>query len=113
MPGFGLNFETWPSYLPDKGGRAYRLRQELGMPSEIAKRTVPKYKIVYKELEACPLFVKAQLYIYEIKGNTGQYSPKFELNTSLRELKDLDSDLERAVVILPDHVKDMSNTCIN
>lgn len=80
------------------------------MPSEVEKiRTVPKYRIVAKAMEACPMFAMAQVYVYEIVGSAGRYHHKFDLKTSLKELKALDCDLERFVVALPDHVTDTSS----
>ena len=79
------------------------------MPSEMKKlRTVPKYRIVAKVLEACPMVVKAKVYVYEITGVIGQYRLKFTVNTSQKDIETLDRDLEQLVVTLPDYVRDMS-----
>jgi hypothetical protein len=79
------------------------------MPPEVEKlRTVPKYRIVAQTLDACPMFARAKVHVYEIRGNIGRYRHIFDLKTSLEELESFDRDLEQFVVALPGHVKDMS-----
>lgn len=106
-----FEFKTRLSHLPDFNWcrQTFELRQEFGMASESETiRTVPKYRVVVEMLEACPMFVKAKVQIYEIRGNLGQYKPQFELKTSLKEIEELDRDLNHFVVALPAHVKDLS-----
>lgn len=78
------------------------------MASEVRGRTVPKYKIFVKTLEASPMFVDVEIQVYEIRGCIGRYRRQYHFSTSHNQIKDLDRDLEKIFVEIPEGVRDLS-----